>query len=320
MAHDDPVRNQIWKQNNTEYHLGGIPIRWAEPFATPVMMISDMAHLSNQMRPDNVTDFVAAMSLSFERAISNNYWLRTMEGITNAISGVEDARKPEEWMLALGKVGLQPVMTIGTAGVVGSPVGRRFREMFDPEVKDIRNLTEYFISQVPGYSKNIRPRLNYSAKPIEIPPTIGGRWLSFFLPPLRPKSGEEDPVGGFLEAHDLKLTDSWKTYGGYDPEKPLRDPTTSEVGVPLIGDQSYNWKLLSLDGVMLNGKTWKERIAELNADPTFAARKTASKQEKVSLLYNRYRHEGWKALKQQDPISRRWKNRLSNLQERIAGA
>lgn len=299
----DPEANRVWRMNNTPYHIGGVPMRWLEPFVTPIFFVSDLAHLANQMRPDNVDDAVAAVAISGERAVENNYWLRIMEGITNAVTDVKQASKLSDWGLAASKVALQPLMTLVTAGIVGSPISRRVREMIDPTVKDVRNPWEYFLSQTPYYSLGVRSQLNYSAKPIEIPPTIGSRWLSFFLPPLRPKSGTEDPVGAFLEKHGLTLPDNWKSYGGtYDPERPLSEPSDEKVRINLTGDQSYNWKILSLDGVKdMQGKIWRQRIAELDADPSFDAKKVGAKQDKVNLVYQTFRRRGFKALKERDP-------------------
>lgn len=294
--------NRQWRAaGNVPYAINGAPIRWAEPFGTVIGAVSDMAAVSNQMDPGDVSDFVGGLSLVMSRAVENNYWIRILEGLTEVVTDVKKAATPEDLMMSASKVLINPAVTVASGG----PLGYRFREQYDAEVKDIRSLKDFYLAKIPGYSKEVPPRLNYSGNPVLIPPVLGHRALSFVLPPLRTPDGDSDPVAQFLDKHEIQLRDDWRSYGGSaDPDRPLETPTgQAAIGVPLNASESHDWKKLSLQHAqrVFNNKTWNETIAELDGDPAFENLSRKKKQDKVSFLYSRYKQMGWKMFKQANP-------------------
>jgi hypothetical protein len=300
----DPDANKIWRDaGNVPYAIHGIPFRWAEPFGTFIGAIADMAHASNQMDPGDVDDFTGAVGLVMQRAVENNYWIRIMEGLSQTVSDAKQVKKFEDVMLTVGKAIAQPAITMATGG----PLGSRFREQFDQEVKDIRGIGELYISKVPGWSKSIRPQLNFSGKPRVMPPILGGpTWLSFFSPPFRTPDADNDSVARFMEKHELTVQDDWKSFGGSaDADAPLSTPSgQAKVRANLDGNESHDWKKLSLTQVRRahNNKNWVEQIAELDADPSFAAKSRKQKQDKVNTLWHYYKDKGAKMLIQLNPV------------------
>jgi hypothetical protein len=308
----DPEKNKAWQAaGNVPYSLHGVPYRWFEPLGTMMGTVADMAYFSNQMEPDDVEDFTAGLGVTLSRMIENNWWLRSMEGVTGMVSSMHSAQKTNEFFKAAAKFVGAPFVTVATGG----PLGSKIREIRDPEVKQINGFGDYFLAKVPafGYSKDVAPQLNYSGATKEIPPILGHRWLNLVLPSGLRGEGTKDPVGAFLYKHGLELPDNWKSYGGsVDPEKPFFEPGQGKLETILDSNQSHNWKSLSLteakryDGTgtdfqKKNGITWVEKIMQLDNDQAFNDKSRYQKQNRVSLLYHNYRKKGGLLLESVDP-------------------
>lgn len=298
----DPDLKRQWQSaGNVPYAINGIPIRWMEPFGTVIGTIADMAEVSNQMDPGDVEDAIGGISLVLGRAIENNYWIRILEGLNQVVSDVKNIAGYEDTMRTIAKTVFNPITTTVTVG----PIGARVREMVDPEIKDIRTIGDFYKSKIPGWSKSVRPTLNYSGKPRLIPPVLGQRWLSFFAPPLRTPDQDNDPVAKFMTKHEISVEDDWKSFGGSsDPDRPLSTPTGSApVRVNLDGNESHDWKKLSLTAAtrLVSGKTWVETIEELDNDPNFDALPRYKKNQKVRLLWRKYKDLGEDMLKAANP-------------------
>lgn len=296
----DPEKNAAWKAaGNVPYSLHGVPYRWFEPLGTMMGSVADMAYFSNQMEPDDVEDFAAGLGVTLSRMVENNWWLRSMEGVTGMVSAAHEAQKTTEFFKAAARFVGAPFITVATGG----PLGGRIREIKDPEVKQINSFADYYLAKVPGYSKTVPPLLNYTGEPKTIPPVMGHRWLNLVLPSGLRGEGTKDPVGAFLHKHGLQLADRWKTFGGSDEERPFFEPGQGSISPVLTSDESHNWKLLSLTDVKrYDGLTWVEKIAELDADPAFQLKTRYQKQRQISALYNNYRDKGKKMLGSIDPV------------------
>lgn len=296
----DPEKNAAWKAaGNVPYSLHGVPYRWFEPLGTMMGSVADMAYFSNQMEPDDVEDFAAGLGVTLSRMVENNWWLRSMEGVTGMVSAAHEAQKTTEFFKAAARFVGAPFITVATGG----PLGGRIREIKDPEVKQINSFADYYLAKVPGYSKTVPPLLNYTGEPKTIPPVMGHRWLNLVLPSGLRGEGTKDPVGAFLHKHGLQLADRWKTFGGSDEERPFFEPGQGSISPVLTSDESHNWKLLSLTDVKrYDGMTWVEKIAELDADPAFQLKTRYQKQRQISALYNNYRDKGKKMLSGIDPV------------------
>ena len=309
----DPELNRQWRQNNIPYTIHGVSYRAWEPAASVISAIADFADISNQLTEPNIEEFSGAISVTLGRLVENNYWLRVMEGVSQFVTGVKTARQWEDMMLTTGKVFLSPAVTVATGG----PAGGRVRELLDPEVKDIRNLVDFYKSKTPGWSKDVPPLLNYSGEPMLIPPAIGGRAMNIFLSQARVKD-QRDPVAAFLVKHDLTVEDQWKHFEGLrDPDRPLSRPTGARLRVNLDANESFNWKRLSLTKRDETGRSWVERIAELDQDPGFLELTTFEKQAEITREWATYREFGFDRLKQIDPKVRQRSDRADALTEAI---
>jgi hypothetical protein len=295
----DPEKKRAWEAaGNKPYSFHGVPYRWFEPLGTVVGAVADAATFANQMDPDDLEDFAGGLNVTLSRMIENNWWLRSMEGVTGLVSGMKDAKKTEDFFREFGKVVAAPAITIGSGG----PAGGTLREFLDPEVKQIRSLTDYYLSKVPGASRTVPPRLNYSGEVQTIPPVLGHRWLGIVLPSGLRTTGTPDPVGAFLHKHGLQLQDNWKSFGGADDERPFWEPGQGRLSPALDVNQSHDWKMLALtDARDYTGLTWTEKIAELEADPEFQAKGRYDKQKAVTRAYNRYRRLGREMLANSNP-------------------
>ena len=309
----DPELNRQWRQNNIPYTIHGVSYRAWEPAASVIAAIADFSDISNQLTDPNVEEFSGAISVTLGRLVENNYWLRVMEGVSQFVTGVKTAREWEDMMLTAGKLFLSPVVTTTTGG----PAGGRVRELLDPEVKDIRTLTDFYKSKTPGWSKDVPPLLNYSGQPMLIPPAVGGRAMNFFLSQARVKD-QHDPVAAFLVKHDLTVNDQWKHFEGLrDPDRPLSRPTGARLRVNLDANESHNWKRLSLTEKDETGRSWVERIAELDQDPGFQALSTFEKQAEITREWASYREFGFDRLKAIDPVVQQRSDRADALTEAI---
>jgi hypothetical protein len=304
----DPEKNAAWRAGDPEHGIPGnipysvhrMPYRWAEPVGTVIGAVCDMAYFSNQMDPDDVEDFAAGLGVSLSRMIENNWWLRSMEGVTGMVSSMHSAQKTTEFFKAAAQFFGAPFITVATGG----PLGGKIREIRDPEVKQINGFADYFLAKTPWYglSKDVAPLLNYSGQPKLIPPVLGHRWLNLILPSGLRGEGTKDPVGAFLYKHGLELPDNWKTFGGADDERPFFEPGQGKLNPALNSNESHNWKLLSLtDAKRYDGRTWVEKILQLDNDAAFNDKSRYQKQKQVSLLYENYRDKGKKLLSAVDP-------------------
>lgn len=318
----NPALREEWLKNHTPYSINGYPLRWFEPFSTTLFAAADMAEISNELNPDDVKDFAGALTTTLGRAIENNWWLRTMDSVTGVMSGTKRLAfsvmgKPESEAAAeaepspaqakYDQVVLEANKLISSPGVTfltGGTVGAKIRENLDPEIKDIRTWADYYKSKVPGYSDNVRPRLNWSGKPELIPSTIGSRWLNLVLPAVRPKQGDEDPVANFMTKHEIVHDDEWK----------------SNNGTYLSGDESHDWKSIALTQAKdFNGNTWQQAIDALEADPEFQAKPRAKKQEQFNRTYRRFREIGWKGIKNLSPEIAAREIEMKNLKREAGG-
>ena len=309
----DPELNRQWRQNNIPYTIHGVSYRAWEPVASVISAIADFADISNQLTDPDIEEFSGAIAVTLGRLVENNYWLRVMEGTSQFVTGVKTAREWEDLMLTTGKLFLSPAITVATGG----PAGGRVRELIDPEVKDIRTLVDFYKSKTPGWSKEVPPRLNYSGEPMLIPPAIGGRAMNVFLSQARVKD-QKDPVAAFLVKHDLTVQDQWKHFEGLrDPDRPLSRPTGARLRVNLDANESFNWKRLALTRRDETGRSWVERIAELDQDPGFLALSTFEKQTEVNREWASYREFGFDRLKAVDPVVRQRSDQADALTEAI---
>ena len=315
----DAKANAVWRVNHTPYAIHGVPIKWAEPFGTWFGFIADLAHARQEMPADNLQNAFEAIVMAGTLAVENNYWLRIMEGVTNSITDVKNVKDLNDIIGGVGKIAGQPVKTLLTGG----GVGRAFGEAVNPEQPDmklygeLKDLKNWFFAGT-VWGTDTRPQLNYSGKIKLMPPVLGAKWLedniglpasaargatALMLPPMRQNSGENDPVGQFLDKHGLTLHDNWKYYGGTANIEDELSPISGKPRVSLSGDQAYNWKKIALNDVRQYGtnRTWNEAIAALDSDSDFLAKPTNEKQQEINRLYARYRKDSLDALRQGDP-------------------
>lgn len=301
----DWKENKIWRDaGNVPYSINGWSYNWFEPMARVVGATADMAYFSNRMDPDDVMDVAGALATTGYRMLENNWWLRTMEGVTEVMTGFKGSFAPEDKDLALAniergkdidvedpraarlgltvaKVGFAPFATVAGGGTVGGKI----RENLDPEVKDIRNMADFFLSKIPGQSGAVLPHQNWSGEDKLIPPVLSNRFLNFVLPSIRgPVDG--DPVAQFLDKHEVYLSDNWKNH----------EQTN------LDGEESYSWKKLAFTEVRdFNDRTWKEALDALENDPEFHEKTRDQKRRQVNRTYARFRDLGFKALTSVNP-------------------
>lgn len=323
---DRKARDAWIAAGNTPYAIHGIPIKWAEPFGTWFGFIADLAHAKNEMTEDNLQSAFEAIVMAGTRAVESNYWLRIMDGVTNAIGDVKQVKDLNDIIGSTVKLLGQPIKTLATGGTVGRVVG----EMVNPEAADLKfyddfsiftgelgDLKNWFFANT-MFGTDTRPKLNYSGRITITPPVAGANWLkenlglpdwaargtaTMFLPPMRQNTGENDPVGQFMDKHGLTLNNNWKYYGGSaDPDK-LLPLTDAKPRVSLTGDQAYNWQSISLNDARQRrtNRTWLEAIEALDNDPRFLAKDKDKKQDDLNLLYTTFRDAGRKILRDADP-------------------
>jgi len=316
----DPKAQDAWrKAGNTPYAIHGVPIRWFEPVGSIVGFISDLAHVSGEMDMDKLEGATSTLMFSMYRFVENNYWLRLMEGLTNAVSDVKNIGDFQDNLHAIAKVAMLPLKNLS---IGGSPIGRRVGEMMDPKAPDTRSYGEledlktYFFAGTP-FGAGGRPRLNYSGKPHFIPPILGTEWvkenlgapdwlargIGFFTPPMRQNQPSEDPVAEFMTKHELTLHNNWKHYGGTsDPDSPV-EIMKGKPRVNLNGDEAYDWEFLAKNHARQYGtsRTWNEAIAALDAEPEFNKLPRPEKQKELNQLYIEFRETAKDEMRKVNP-------------------
>lgn len=317
----NPEANKAWQQadkKNVPYSWRGFSYRWAEPFASSIGFVADLAQMSNEIDPDKLDDALAVFMLASGRMITNNFFLRTINSIHEIAGGLMTNPTPAKFGYAAGRFALQPAKTV----ISGGPLGKQITEWFSPKAADTQyydadgwdNVKNWVTAGTP-WGTDGRPRLDLDGNPMILPPVLGQRWANTLAPPIRYSVNQESKTAQFLTKHGVTINDDWDNGpGSVNPDVPLQTPSLSPVRTNLSGEQAYKWKELSLKvaerGTVneeqaaqgKTGKTWQERIAELDNDPGFNAMTQPKKQERVSRVYNQYKEKsGWKLLLELDP-------------------
>lgn len=306
----DPQENDRWrKAGNNPYSIGSFPYRPYEPISSIIGAYADFRHQQNLMTQESADEMMGALLLAGERMIENNQWLRVMENLTQFVSGVKRGiEKPEDLGLEAAKVLLQPPATVATGG----PIGVRVREILDPEVKDIQNVSDFLASKIPPLpllrevvrtSRDVNPRLNYSGEPMLIAEPLLGRWANLVTSNIR-SPVKNDPVAEFMDKYELSLPDNdWDKFGGsFDPQGPMTKlPRSMNARVNLSGDEAYNHKLIAYKNLKVNNKNWVQSVLALENDPDFKNGTRPERQQRLNELRSEFREEAQDVLKKHFP-------------------
>jgi hypothetical protein len=169
------------KIGDTYYTYGRL-----EPMATYLGVMADSSQVFKEMGHKEWTKLAAKIGTAFRNNISNKTFLT---GMTDVINATTDPGRYGEMVLKRWATSLVPA-----SGLLGS-----VSKAIDPEIKDAKNIVDWYKARIPLLSKQVPAKLNVMGQPQQ----TGGSAISRLISPVPVSKEAKDPV--YQELDRLKI-------------------------------------------------------------------------------------------------------------------
>lgn len=298
--------------SNGEWH----DYRWADPVATPIGWMADLAQVTNSpewSEDEDVSKALDMLGTLFARGWASSTWVQNASGLVTFISDVMQGKDAKQALT-------RGLASVPANIVTGGPLGTAVRDILDPEVKDIKEplegwseLENYIkgtvLNKFPLFSKNLPPLLDVEGEPILKMERSGGSLVGFIHPNFWSPETVSRPSKSLIkqEANRVgaRLPDFERTLGNeLDP-------------VNLSPTQHFRWRDLSLNQVKVNGKSYKDLMESTINSPDYKALNPGGQAVMLESVYNTFKAAGKEVLLNEDATESAKKS-VIGLRERTA--
>lgn len=291
----DPGLRRTWLLTHQPYSIR-IGDRWysyanVEPFSTILSLVGDYSEIMNQLPDAEATEALSAIGIAVSRdVLSKSYW-NAFSDIVEAVSGLQEGG--DVVLQRLTKLGIKPIETVATGG----PLVQRIARINDPIYRETRGVIDEFMSRVPGFSSELPPRRDALGRPVEVPRTLGGQWLSV-INPISYREQDPDPLAqtlGRLEVKGPRF--EWSIGGKVDEDFDIERPRPGDrLGVPISPRQRDRWQ--ELYGKLINHR--EEGLSAILNDAEFKGLPPAAQRLEVEKALREYKRGAKEMLIEED--------------------
>lgn len=276
-----------------------------DPLSTVIGSIVDAAEYirENNDDPEDVAAFTQAAFMGAMASIGNNITSKTyMKGVSDLLAVVNDPDNRVERFAG------------GFAGSFIPTIVANTERALDPEVQEIRDITDRLQSRIPGLSSRLPVRRNLLGEPVKYDHTT----MSMFLP-TRVSNVKDDVVRKELARFAYGFTMPTTTRAGVD----LLDEAHDKGGVA-----AYDRFTELVGEVKIGGKDLRQTLRQKFKSPQYQALSTedgedGDKSPRILVIQaelRKYRQKAWDQLRRERPsIEKALRERRQRVQDRRDG-
>lgn len=266
----DPAAKKIWREKfqPNSIRIGNEWVSYSrlDPIAMPMGIAAEMTEILGELDDAEASDLAMAAVIGTSKSLMSKSFVKGQSDLYEAI--LSASVDPEANNFKSRRIIENLVGSTVPSGVaaVARKIDPELKETYDPD--NMYQMINRIKSRLPGWSKDLKPRLNLYGDPI----VLGGGLGPDILSPIYTNDVKSDPVTDEIIAQKI----------------PLRFPSKNINGVPLTSDEYYQLQLLTAKQ-RVSGKDLKQSFSAVMKRSAYKKGTREMKELMIQTVYNNHK-------------------------------